>query len=83
MISVVQPIDYESSHEFFLTIQATDRGTPPLSNTAVLKINVTDFNDNPPQFAQEKYMVELKEDAPQGAKVIQVRWGGGWFGCQE
>jgi hypothetical protein len=73
VITVVQPVDYESSHEFFLTIQATDRGTPPLSNTAVLKLNVTDANDNAPMFAQERYMVELKEDAAHGAKVIKVR----------
>ena len=71
-MSVVKPVDYEASREFFLSIQATDKGTPPLSNTAVLKINVTDFNDNPPRFAQDEYVAQLKEDAQLDSIVIQV-----------
>ena len=60
------------SREYFITIQATDRGMPPLSNTAVVKINVTDYNDNSPMFAQEQYVAQVREDAQRDDRVIQV-----------
>lgn len=33
-----------------LTVQATDKGMPRLSSTSVIKIQVTDINDNAPAF---------------------------------
>ena len=33
-----------------LIVQATDKGMPRLSDTAVIKIQVTDINDNAPTF---------------------------------
>lgn len=71
-LMVVQPLDYESTREYVLTIMATDGGTPALSNTAIIRINVTDANDNFPAFAQKIYNAAVSEDAQSGENVIQV-----------
>uniref|UniRef100_A0A8C0TYE1 Cadherin domain-containing protein n=1 Tax=Cyanistes caeruleus TaxID=156563 RepID=A0A8C0TYE1_CYACU len=45
---------------------------PPRTGTAQLWINVTDANDNPPVFAQDRYRVSLREDTPPGFAVLNV-----------
>lgn len=44
VVSLVETLDYERAKDYFLTIQAIDHGTPPLSNLATLNISVTDSN---------------------------------------
>ena len=72
VLSVIDPLDYESAREYFLSILATDGGTPPLSNTAIVKVNITDANDNAPVFGMTVYHAEVSEDAEVKAVVIQV-----------
>ncbi len=72
IISVIQAMDYEMSREYLLTIEATDKGTPPLSNTAIVKINITDANDNAPMFGQQQYTTSIREDAQPKEQVLQV-----------
>lgn len=55
---------------------ATDRGTPPLTNMAVISINVTDINDNPPRFSQAAYTIHVSESVREGTKIIEV-----WCSC--
>uniref|UniRef100_A0A5K3EQH2 Cadherin domain-containing protein n=1 Tax=Mesocestoides corti TaxID=53468 RepID=A0A5K3EQH2_MESCO len=43
-------LDYEHTPRFFLTIEAKDGGSPPLSSTTIATINVIDVNDNRPYF---------------------------------
>ena len=43
-------LDYERIPRYFLTIEAKDRGKPPLSTTTVATVNVIDVNDNSPYF---------------------------------
>ena len=70
---VSQEVDYERNREFILTVMATDGGEPPLSNTAVIHLNVTDANDNAPVFASQTYDVSVQEDAPIEAELVQVK----------
>ena len=72
VLSVIDPLDFESAREYFLSILATDGGTPPLSNTAIVKVNITDANDNAPVFGMTVYHAEVTEDAEVNAVVIQV-----------
>ncbi|XP_038006492.1 protocadherin gamma-B5-like [Motacilla alba alba] len=65
-------LDRESEPSLRLTLTALDGGDPPRSGTAQLWINVTDANDNPPVFAQDRYRVSLREDAPPGSIVLNV-----------
>lgn len=72
MLRVAEPLDHELSREYFLTILARDHGSPPLSNTAIVSINITDVNDNPPRFSQDAYSATVNELAPEGTEVFKV-----------
>ncbi|NXC19311.1 PCDGH protein, partial [Corythaeola cristata] len=65
-------LDRESEPSLRLVLRALDGGEPPRSGTAQLYINVTDANDNPPVFAQDRYRASLREDAPPGSTVLNV-----------
>ncbi|NXB62966.1 PCDGH protein, partial [Struthidea cinerea] len=65
-------LDRESENSLRLMLTALDGGDPPRSGTAQLWINVTDANDNPPVFAQDRYRASLREDAPPGSTVLNV-----------
>ncbi|VDQ01812.1 unnamed protein product [Trichobilharzia regenti] len=56
-----KPLDYEQTPAYFLTIEARDRGQPPLSSTAVLTVHVDDENDNRPQFMGRQRIPESIE----------------------
>ncbi|KAG9335984.1 hypothetical protein JZ751_003383 [Albula glossodonta] len=71
-IFVVESLDYETSHEYYLTVEATDGGTPSLSDMATVNINLTDVNDNSPIFSQSVYSAVVSEDAELGRTVVAV-----------
>lgn len=73
VISIADMLDYERAKDYFLTIQAIDGGTPPLSNVATVNISVTDCNDNAPVFSQLSYSARIREDAQPGDKILQVQ----------
>ncbi|XP_073212243.1 protocadherin gamma-B5-like isoform X28 [Lepidochelys kempii] len=68
-----KPLDRESQRSLHLILTAVDGGEPQRTGTAQIWINVTDANDNPPIFTQELYKVSLRENAPTGSLVLQVR----------
>uniref|UniRef100_A0A803K860 Cadherin domain-containing protein n=1 Tax=Xenopus tropicalis TaxID=8364 RepID=A0A803K860_XENTR len=65
-----KPLDREtqSIHELILT--ASDGGNPVRTGTALIRIIVTDYNDNLPVFTQEVYKVSVSENAPINSTVI-------------
>ncbi|XP_068885414.1 protocadherin gamma-B5-like [Aphelocoma coerulescens] len=65
-------LDREIEQSLRLMLTALDGGDPPRTGTAQLWINVTDANDNPPVFAQDRYRARLREDAPLGSPVLNV-----------
>ncbi|XP_068176860.1 protocadherin Fat 1a isoform X1 [Antennarius striatus] len=71
-IFVIEPLDYEVYHEYYITIEATDGGSPPLSDMATVNINLTDVNDNKPAFSQDVYTTVVSEDTELGKTVITV-----------
>ncbi|XP_050293822.1 fat-like cadherin-related tumor suppressor homolog isoform X3 [Anthonomus grandis grandis] len=72
VITIADMLDYERAKDYFLTIQAIDGGTPPLSNVATVNITVTDCNDNAPVFSQMSYSARIREDAHVGDKILQI-----------
>lgn len=73
VVEVADILDFERARDYFLTIQAVDGGTPPLSNLATLNVSITDSNDNTPIFTQNTYSARIREDAQIGDKIIQLR----------
>ncbi|XP_068441399.1 protocadherin Fat 3a isoform X3 [Clinocottus analis] len=71
-ILVSQPLDYETCRDFFLTVEARDGGTPPLSAVTTVNINLTDVNDNAPVFSRDLYAAVVSEDAAAGESVVQL-----------
>uniref|UniRef100_UPI003AAB4904 protocadherin alpha-8-like n=1 Tax=Centroberyx gerrardi TaxID=166262 RepID=UPI003AAB4904 len=66
------PLDRENASHYDVTIIATDEGTPPLSNTSVITVHVSDVNDNAPRFSEPVINIYVKENSPVGAVLKTV-----------
>ncbi|XP_039976098.1 protocadherin Fat 2 [Xiphias gladius] len=73
LIVTKQVLDHEDTKHFNLKIKATDNGTFPLSIEARVFVNVTDVNDNPPDFVTSQYEATLDEMAKCGHIVIKIQ----------
>ncbi|XP_062986134.1 protocadherin beta-16-like isoform X5 [Elgaria multicarinata webbii] len=49
-VYALRSLDYEHIKDFQITVRATDGGSPPLSSEVLIRISVTDENDNAPFF---------------------------------
>ena len=56
--------DYEKEPIYEFPITAIDRGDPPKTGTAILRITVEDENDEPPEFVRNSYSFEIDENRP-------------------
>ncbi|XP_053769327.1 protocadherin beta-8-like [Desmodus rotundus] len=65
-------LDREEEPELRLTLTALDGGSPPLSGTAQVYVEVVDINDNAPEFEQPFYRVQIPEDSPIGFLIAKV-----------
>ncbi|XP_038848514.1 protocadherin alpha-4-like [Salvelinus namaycush] len=66
------PLDRESASQYNVTITATDEGTPPLSSTRVITVNLYDVNDNAPRFSEPVINVYVKENSLVGEIITTV-----------
>ncbi|MGH0159301.1 UNVERIFIED_CONTAM: hypothetical protein FKN15_036964 [Acipenser sinensis] len=71
-VKVARWLDREKISGYTLTVQATDNGSPPKSNTTTINIDVSDVNDNPPAFSQANHSIIIQENRPVGASVLQL-----------
>ncbi|XP_070374211.1 protocadherin alpha-11 isoform X25 [Equus asinus] len=65
-------LDRESVSVYKLVVTAQDGGSPSLSATTSLSVEVADVNDNAPTFAQPEYTVFVKENNPPGSHIFTV-----------
>ncbi|XP_072807836.1 protocadherin alpha-11-like [Vicugna pacos] len=65
-------LDRESVANYELVVTARDGGSPSLSATASVSVDVADVNDNAPTFAQPEYTVFVKENNPPGCHIFTV-----------
>ncbi|XP_048189325.1 protocadherin Fat 4 [Perognathus longimembris pacificus] len=68
-ISVAAPLTADLDQEFVLTVTAADRGSPPLSAQATVRITVTEENAHAPEFSQSHVSVRVPESQAVGAAV--------------
>ncbi|XP_015744320.1 protocadherin Fat 1 isoform X1 [Python bivittatus] len=71
-VKVAKPLDREKISGYTLTVQASDNGYPPRSNTTTVNIDVSDVNDNPPLFSKENYSIIIQENKPIGYNIQQL-----------
>ncbi|XP_064018295.1 protocadherin gamma-B5-like [Pogoniulus pusillus] len=65
-------LDREQAAEHRVTLVARDRGSPALSSSAELVLEVSDVNDNAPVFEEEVYNAYVEENNAAGAQVLNV-----------
>uniref|UniRef100_A0A8C5MEQ0 Cadherin domain-containing protein n=1 Tax=Leptobrachium leishanense TaxID=445787 RepID=A0A8C5MEQ0_9ANUR len=65
-------LDRETQSEYEVVITAKDEGSPPLSSSKIIKIIISDVNDNAPKFDQKTNTIFIKENNPPGSLVFTV-----------
>uniref|UniRef100_A0A8C1I886 Protocadherin gamma-C3 n=1 Tax=Cyprinus carpio TaxID=7962 RepID=A0A8C1I886_CYPCA len=66
-------LDRETIASYNVTVTATDGGTPPLSSSMTVRVEVADVNDNPPRFEQTSYTVYVSENNAPSAPLCVVK----------
>ncbi|RMC15145.1 hypothetical protein DUI87_07327 [Hirundo rustica rustica] len=69
---VAEPLDFETTKFFTLTVRAQNVAMTPLASFATVCVNITDVNDNVPFFMSSNYEVSVPEGADVGTSVVQV-----------
>uniref|UniRef100_A0A667WHS4 Si:ch73-379j16.2 n=1 Tax=Myripristis murdjan TaxID=586833 RepID=A0A667WHS4_9TELE len=65
-------LDRETVSHYDVTVTATDCGQPPLSTVQTLSIQVSDVNDNNPEFPHNPLELYLMENNVPGASILSV-----------
>ena len=72
-ITTLVTLDRETKDAYEFGVIASDRGSPDKqTDITTVKIRITDHNDNPPIFSEERYDGEMNEDAIEGAVVLTI-----------
>ncbi|KAK2885915.1 hypothetical protein Q8A67_016752 [Cirrhinus molitorella] len=53
--------DYDKVKQYTVLVEAMDKGTPAMSSTATVFLDITDSNTHPPEFTSTKYNTEVME----------------------
>ncbi|NXQ41727.1 PCD18 protein, partial [Catharus fuscescens] len=69
---VVRELDRELKSVYELQLTASDKGVPQRSGSSLLKISISDSNDNSPVFEQQSYIIQLLENSPIGTLLIDL-----------
>ncbi|XP_075055919.1 protocadherin-18 [Mixophyes fleayi] len=69
---VVRELDREHQSSYELQLTASDMGVPQRYGSAILKISISDSNDNSPAFEQKSYVIQLPENSPVGTLLIDL-----------
>jgi hypothetical protein len=64
-------IDREQLDRYYVVITAEDGGK--LKQTVVLTVNITDVNDNAPQFLRDEYESTLPENSTLFSRTVKVQ----------
>ncbi|XP_051789734.1 protocadherin beta-10-like [Erpetoichthys calabaricus] len=67
-----EPMDRETNPRYNITIVVKDKGSPPLSNSTTILINLIDVNDNPPRFIYDSYKITVLENNIPGSLLCSI-----------
>ncbi|KAK2904141.1 hypothetical protein Q8A73_010798 [Channa argus] len=68
-------LDREECSFYNVTIVASDEGSPRLSSTRVITVQVSDVNDNAPRFLKPSFDIYVNENGPIGARICTITAG--------
>uniref|UniRef100_A0A8C5QSV8 Cadherin domain-containing protein n=1 Tax=Leptobrachium leishanense TaxID=445787 RepID=A0A8C5QSV8_9ANUR len=66
-------MDREKAAYYNITIKVTDRGSPPLSTTQTIRLDISDVNDNAPTFSKRTYTAYVPENNLPGASIYTIQ----------
>uniref|UniRef100_A0A8U7P4N9 Protocadherin gamma-C3 n=1 Tax=Corvus moneduloides TaxID=1196302 RepID=A0A8U7P4N9_CORMO len=66
-------LDRERTAEYNITITATDWGKTRLSSRESIFVQISDVNDNPPEFTQEVYTMSVTENNSPMLRIVRAR----------
>ncbi|XP_072006240.1 protocadherin gamma-B5-like [Engystomops pustulosus] len=66
-------LDREIMSSYNITIQASDKGSPEMTSRKVIRLDVSDVNDNAPVFEKLTYTAFIPENNLPGASVFNIR----------
>lgn len=72
VITTSRRLDADVNQTYVLTVKATDKGNPPLSGTAVVRVYTENTNDEAPKFSQDVYTPNVDENAGPRTLVTTV-----------
>ena len=62
IIFLKKPLDREEITSLGMTVRVQDQGVPQMSDTARVKLNIVDVNDNKPVFTAAAYSISVVEN---------------------
>ncbi|KAM9357329.1 protocadherin alpha-8-like [Symphorus nematophorus] len=65
-------VDYEDNDVFKLDVEASDKGTPPLTGECRVVIKIIDVNDNPPEIEVTSLSNTVSEDSKPGTMISLI-----------
>uniref|UniRef100_A0A8C2K923 Protocadherin 2 alpha a 15 n=1 Tax=Cyprinus carpio TaxID=7962 RepID=A0A8C2K923_CYPCA len=71
-IIVTGLLDFEIKDKYQIDIQASDKGTVPLTTDKIITIKIADINDNPPQIEVTSFSSAIPEDSKPGTTVALI-----------
>ncbi|XP_077122289.1 protocadherin gamma-B1-like isoform X18 [Ranitomeya variabilis] len=66
-------LDRENISSYNITIQASDKGSPEMTSKKVIKLHISDVNDNAPVFEKLGYTAFIPENNSPGASIFSVQ----------
>ncbi|XP_063778333.1 protocadherin-7 isoform X3 [Pseudophryne corroboree] len=66
-------LDREQRDSYELTLRVRDGGEQPRSSQSILRVLITDVNDNSPRFEKSVYEADLAENSSPGTPILQLR----------
>lgn len=71
-VTIVRELDYDRRNTYQISIIASDLGTPSLSGSTTLVVNIRNSNNKAPFFTPTQQRVEVSEDARIGTLVYTL-----------
>ncbi|XP_048580321.1 uncharacterized protein LOC116612238 isoform X2 [Nematostella vectensis] len=72
MIYTRHEIDFEEKRVYEFSVIASDQGIPVLRDVAIVRVDVLDVNDNPPEFLRTQYDVTVSEALLPGSIIVTL-----------
>ncbi|XP_015830849.3 protocadherin alpha-8 [Nothobranchius furzeri] len=72
LLTVKGNVNFEEHPAFEIRVQATDKGSPPMTSQCKVLIEVLDLNDNTPEISVTTLVNTVREDAKAGTAIALV-----------